>query len=272
MRLFRGEFILEIQPFVSDILCKKYQCDSGFICDFSKAPRPKSVISYMLRGKATFYYDNRSFTLNEGDVLFIPTGQCYISKWESQTSTTECYSIHFSIKHSHSPFLHKSTHIQGIYNCSQLKKLFDKINEQINSDNECEQINGIGNFYALFSTVYEKLEIENSITNIDVLTAANYIENHYREKINMENLAEYCNMSVASFYRKFKSQYLTTPTTYKNILLIENAMELLLSSPQEPIDSISDKLGFESTVYFRKVFKKFTGKSPHEYRKNGLNI
>lgn len=266
---------METQPFISDILCKEYRCSSGFICDFSKAPRPKYVIAFMLRGTATFYTQNHSFTINEGDILFIPMGQCYISEWQSKSSSTLCYSFHFSIMHSRSPFLNKSAQIQGIYNCSEFNELFSKVNKQINSSNVNDNIAGIGNFYTLFSLVYGKLKIENSITNKDIQIARNYIEMNYKSRINMEELAKSCNMSVANFYRKFKSQYLTTPTNYKNILLVENAIELLLSNPEESIDSISDQLGFESTTYFRKLFKKSTGQSPHEYRKyrqNGLYI
>ena len=261
----------KIQPFLTDVICEKYMCDSGYICDFSKSPRPKYVLSYMLKGKATFTSNNGVFTINEGDALFIPMGECYISEWKAETKT-ECYSIHFSIKYSRSPFFNKSAHIQGLYDCSYLKELFALINKQINSDKPMEIISGYGNFYILFADILGKIKLSNRTLDSEIHFAHSYIDKHYKEKINMEELAKLCKMSVPNFYRKFKAEYQTTPITYKNLLLAERAIELLYSYPEKSIESISEELGFESTVYFRKLFKRATGKNPHEYRKNGLKI
>lgn len=261
----------KIRPFLSNVTCEKYVCDSGYVCDFSKSPRPEYVISFMLKGKATFITENSEFTITEGDVLFIPLGECYISKWEAEYQT-ECFSFHFRIKNSDSPFFNKSTHIQGIYNCEYLKETFITVEKQINSNNPLENIAGFGNFYILFSQIYEKLELTHRISDHNIQIAHTYINEHYKEKINIEHLAELCNLSVPNFYRKFKSAYHSTPVTYKNLLLTEKAIELLISHPEKSIEKISDELGFESAVYFRKLFKKTTGKTPLEYRKTGIKI
>lgn len=44
--------------------------------------------------------------------------------------------------------------------------------------------------------------------------------------------------------------------------------ELLIQNPQMTIDEISEASGFESSIYFRRVFKSITGMSPTNYRKN----
>ena len=38
------------------------------------------------------------------------------------------------------------------------------------------------------------------------------------------------------------------------------------------IENISEQVGFESAAYFRRVFKKVTGKSPREYRKTSMEL
>jgi YesN/AraC family two-component response regulator len=49
-------------------------------------------------------------------------------------------------------------------------------------------------------------------------------------------------------------------------LRIEKARELLLKT-QLNIDTIAEQVGHVNKAYFSKVFKKFTGVTPGEYRK-----
>ena len=54
---------------------------------------------------------------------------------------------------------------------------------------------------------------------------------------------------------------------FKNRLRVENAKLQLLNSNLS-ITKISAKLGFENAFYFSKVFKKYTGVSPTEFKEN----
>lgn len=44
--------------------------------------------------------------------------------------------------------------------------------------------------------------------------------------------------------------------------------EKLLASSRESIDVISRRLGYHHTSYFCRIFKQYTGETPHAYRKN----
>ena len=43
----------------------------------------------------------------------------------------------------------------------------------------------------------------------------------------------------------------------------------LLFDKNKSIEEISNEFGFDSPIYFRRVFKKLTGKTPTEYRNDG---
>ena len=58
-----------------------------------------------------------------------------------------------------------------------------------------------------------------------------------------------------------------SPIVYKNRLSIQSAAQELLYNKDESIANISKKYGFSSLVYFEQLFKKTTGKSPSQYRK-----
>ena len=47
----------------------------GQKCDFTKIPRPFHIVSEIKRGKAVFTSANKTITLKEGDVFFIPKGE-----------------------------------------------------------------------------------------------------------------------------------------------------------------------------------------------------
>ena len=88
-----------------------------------------------------------------------------------------------------------------------------------------------------------------------------------RCRFTVDELAEVCHMSTSHFYACFKNAVGMSPIEYKNSVCINRAM-LRLVSEDKTIEEISEELGFESAAYFRKVFKRVTGKTPKEYRKS----
>ena len=86
----------------------------------------------------------------------------------------------------------------------------------------------------------------------------------------VEKLAQRVGMSRAAFASRFKNTVRQSPIEYLTrwrILLAEDKM----ANTADSISAIAQSLGYESTSAFGKVFRKFTGHSPRQYR-NGLNI
>ena len=69
------------------------------------------------------------------------------------------------------------------------------------------------------------------------------------------------------FRRCFKAETGYTPLEYLTFLRINHAKKLLRSMPPQPVESIAVGCGFSDEFYFSRVFKKQTGTSPREYRK-----
>jgi len=91
------------------------------------------------------------------------------------------------------------------------------------------------------------------------------IENNLYSDLSLNEFARLCNMSIATFNRKFREVYLQTPRAY----IIHKKMKkasLLLSSPEKRITDIAFECGFESISTFNRVFKTHFGKSPSKYR------
>lgn len=97
--------------------------------------------------------------------------------------------------------------------------------------------------------------------------AVKYLNEHYHESIGMDELSGRCGMSTGHFFRQFKNFTGKTPVEFLTSLRLRNAM-FWLTSTTVPICRIAEITGFGDPYYFSRAFRKHTGISPSEFRKN----
>lgn len=94
----------------------------------------------------------------------------------------------------------------------------------------------------------------------------NYVKDHFREQITLEEIADLANMKVPSFCRYFKKITNKTFTQFVNEYRITHSLKLLSEQPLS-ITEICFESGFNNFSYFNKTFKEYIKKSPSQYRK-----
>lgn len=87
----------------------------------------------------------------------------------------------------------------------------------------------------------------------------------FRENIRVEDCAKACNMSKSWFIRSFRARTGETPQRYLTNIRLSQARELLSSSSLN-IGEIAAFCGYENALYFSRIFRKYMGLSPSEYR------
>lgn len=102
-------------------------------------------------------------------------------------------------------------------------------------------------------------------------TVRQYIEQHYKERLTLDLLAQVANADKFYLAHNFKEIFGTSPITYMVTCRIQEAKQLL-SETDLPLTKISRSLGFSSTRYFSQSFNKIEGISPADYRKLHSNI
>lgn len=102
------------------------------------------------------------------------------------------------------------------------------------------------------------------------MKAQKYVLLNMDKKITLSDVAEHLHLNPSYFSRMFKQHTNMNFVDYVNHMKMEEAKKLL-DHTSESVESIADKLGFESKSYFLKVFKKYYGTSPVEYRQ-GVRI
>ena len=93
-----------------------------------------------------------------------------------------------------------------------------------------------------------------------------YIEDHFEEKISVEGLANKFAISNRNFVRRFKKATHNTPFEYIQRVKVEMSKKMFESSTLN-INEVMYAVGYNDGKSFRKIFKKFTGLSPIEYRR-----
>ncbi len=96
---------------------------------------------------------------------------------------------------------------------------------------------------------------------------ANYVRHHISEKITADEIANALYMSRPYLSARFIRETGISVTEYVLREKTEEAKKLL-EYTDRPILAVGEYLGFSSQSHFTRVFKKMTGLSPGEYRKN----
>ncbi len=246
----------------------KYAYQNQYICDFRGIPRPHYCMGLILEGMGEFSFNDRKITVQKGDIIFVPVGSTYISAWTGSPDVLYI-STHFSFElHGLFPRNHKLD-IQKITlpETALLQDLYTSMYQ--NSEGfEGKLFSALSAFYQILGLVYPHLKYTASPkTDPRIEAAVRFIELHYRDSISVEELAKLSNMSVSHFHACFKDYVGCSPIEYKNRSSIRHAELLLLDDPKRSVEEISDTVGFASAIYFRETFKRITGQTPTQYRR-----
>lgn len=98
---------------------------------------------------------------------------------------------------------------------------------------------------------------------VDVVVS--YISSHYRQNLELKELAALAGCSVRQLQRRFKQEKQLGPMEYVIQLRMENASRMLHHT-DAPIGEIADKMGYRDMFYFSRAFKKYYGVPPLRYR------
>ena len=227
------------------------------------------LIKYTLRGQGFLRYRDREYTVHPGQVIFI---NCFEMQ-EYGSWKCDCWE-------------NKWVHFNG----SNSQKYFDRVIKNcgpvitLPSNNRAEEL--LDQLNRLTALPIPQMEALSSPVLLQLLTevaqaAKNsggpegclpYIENavsfmnaHYAEPISLEEIASHCQVSQYHFSRQFKRQMGFSPYDYLLKLRLIRAKALL--NTQDSITDIARKSGFSDSNSFIRLFKKYEGMTPGQFRK-----
>ena len=231
----------------------------------------------ILSGVGTAFVDNNTYPVSQNDVLFINSQQLHgIAPNNSDESefiaivfAPEFYGALDSIYNKYvNPILKNSILIPTLL--GKNINLIDKISSLQNIKNNPHyeliiKAKMLEILDILWSTSIKK--VVNKDMNIEeIKVAVDYIKEHYKEKITLQNLSNLTNLNRDYFCKKFSQLVGLSPIDYLVHIRIEYSCNMLVNT-NLGIGSIAMDCGFSSFSYYSKVFRRIKGCSPKEYRK-----
>jgi transcriptional regulator GlxA family with amidase domain len=99
-----------------------------------------------------------------------------------------------------------------------------------------------------------------------IAAAQGWIAEHYGEANPVAGMTAASGLAPRTFKRRFEAATGYAPLAYALSLRIEEAKQML-ETTDAPIEAVAGEVGYTEAAAFRRVFKRATGISPHEYRK-----
>ncbi|MEE1224022.1 MAG: AraC family transcriptional regulator [Clostridia bacterium] len=154
-----------------------------------------------------------------------------------------------------------------MYSHTQLSNRYLNSNQIIDS---CTDINSVTE--NLSKILLDILDVFRQTQNISfsqnnlVAQVIEYIDESYMNPLtSLSATAEKFKVSDSHLSRVFKSSTGKRFTEYLIYKRVEKAKELLVSS-QHKVNDISALVGYDNQISFMRIFKKYTGVTPSEYR------
>lgn len=242
----------------------------------SKRSHLKSYLFFIiLHGHGKLIYEGASHELSMGDCVFIDCSKAYIHETSGDLWTLQW--VHFY-----------GTSMAGIYEkycnrgglpifhpseTSGFTEVLEKLYTIATSDDYLKDMRINEILSSLLTLIMENSWFPENQRFNNYSSSANiiedlkkYIDNHYKEKLILDELSEKFFINKYHMIRLFKSRYGLTIINYQTNLRIGASKQLLRFSDLS-MEDISLQCGFDDPNYFSRTFKSVEGSSPSSYRR-----
>lgn len=106
--------------------------------------------------------------------------------------------------------------------------------------------------------------------SLPVRKAIDLIHARYREELPLDRLVEHLKLNKSYFCTLFKKETGQTFTAYLNQVRVEKSKRCLIREDRSILE-IALSVGFSSQNYFTIIFRRVTGLTPAQFRRQGLS-
>lgn len=242
-------------------------------------------IGVILEGEGTYHMNDQYVSVREGDILIFNPGVGHESVIQPGEAPRKEYFVGFTDVHftgmrkNHIEFPDDLSilHMEG-----KAKRALFRICEEMEKESIVRRP---GRYFMLKSylvqfllqLVREKMEPVALVEGRQfgygkkrdtAEQIADYLEEHYADRISLDQIAE--NMYLSPFYisKIFKAEIGESPIHYLIRIRMEKAALLLQSERELPVSEVAQRVGYDDVYHFSKLFKKTYGVSPSQMRKD----
>lgn len=231
-------------------------------------------INYVLQGKCMMIFDTEYVPLKAGECIVITPFQkhgflvdaksgCKIQQTEMSIQIPEDMKEVF-------PFCEREREYQVLKNCEDLVPIMEQISRICRVDKESYGITmlDLSVLQLVVALGYHGKKTrttEAGIHNEKIRDILKYIQEHYQESLQIEELAVSRGISSRFLRRYFTEEIGMSCLDYIQALRLNKAKELLWET-DKTITEIAMETGYGTPQYFSRLFRQEIGMTPSEYR------
>ncbi|MEW4368247.1 AraC family transcriptional regulator [Paenibacillus kandeliae] len=200
----------------------------------------------------------------KGMSVYLLRFDCYVEHGqELKLLGLSAYTAMSAGEHSYEKHDHGGYPIAG----SWLLPICQSIHEQWMSGEHGSRTRAVSLFLQLLCDLREQEHVPEGDASVQLQRTRAYIEQHYREPLTLEQLAEMAGLSRNYYVSLFKKHYGESVVHYMTRLRMEQARRLM-ANPELRLRDIAHEVGYHDEFYFSRKFKQETGITPSAYIRN----
>ncbi len=270
----RGSPEFPIAYYYVDKASERYVMNAHWHRDFE--------IIRVLEGTLSVYLNSVEYVMQKGDVVFVECGSLHRADPESCVYEVVVIDLNMLKRQQNDasqnfllPVVNSEVGIFPVMKKEDnrtadiVKRLF----QTLNGAERYYELEVYGLLFSLFSSLYKNgyiISVSDQPHNRQAKTVTeilNWVEENYTEDISLEKLSSLTGLSEKYICRIFKEYTSKTLINYINELRVEKAA-FEIKNKKKNITAAAFDSGFNDLSYFCRIFKRYKGVTPKEYRKN----
>lgn len=233
--------------------------------------------------------------LDRGEAAFVNSSTLHTVSWKEDPSSRTCYTFFFdrSILTGEYGSVFEEKYVSPVIICRDLDcfpirpkdgagrrmmTLIDEIVSYFSEEDfgyEMRSRSALSDLWLILLEETRELRENAGVTDpadsSRMKQMMNYVHDHFRDKIYLEEIASCAGISPRECSRCFRRQIGISPMEYLNQYRVRMAANELKTGAK-PISLIGEECGFASDSYFGKTFRQYMDCSPREYRKRSADL
>lgn len=232
------------------------------------------IINLTIKGKGTIFNNKNMFHCYSGELLLFPPNAIH---YYHRAEDSQCWHhqwVYFrprALWHNWLKWTDNIDHVGKLKITEQedyekIYSLFQQIEFEYNSKDFLAQDLSMCLLEHLLITCF-KLDPSNLKQMLDprVLSACHFITDNLDKNYRIDEIASHIHISSSRLAHLFSEQMGTSIVKWREEQRMVKAQYLLHSS-SAPIYNIAKQLGYDDQLYFSRLFKRYSGLNPSDYR------
>ncbi|MFI3332735.1 MAG: AraC family transcriptional regulator [Rikenellaceae bacterium] len=125
--------------------------------------------------------------------------------------------------------------------------------------------------YVIYSSVFDSVDVDAALEEeplseyYKIEPSVKYMDEFYTRPVSLEAMATLCNLSVSHYHKLFTQIMHITPINY--VLGKKMSIALSLINMNKRFKEVAFELGFCNDAHFSRVFRRYYGLTPGQYKK-----